>query len=252
MRPDAWGRLGERSLAESLVAAALLGWWLLARDLPAFVLPDPWSVAKTLVRLFFDGALVPHTAATTIRVIGSAVIAVAIGGALALLPFYLPILERVVHDRIKPVLNAIPSVGWAILAVIWFDISTFSVMFVQVVILVPFCLINIAEGIRDMDRELLEMGRSFTRSPAQIFAKLVIPMLMPFVAAAARMAYGIGWKIALVSELFGADRGLGYLMIQAQTVSDAPMVLATCFAIVILFTAGDKLILHPLSRVFSK
>jgi NitT/TauT family transport system permease protein/sulfonate transport system permease protein len=244
-------KAAERTLAEGLVVAALAGWWLMSRDLPAYVLPDPWMVAKTLWRLFFDMELAPHTLATTLRVASSVVIAVAIGGALALVPLYVPVLDHVIHGRIQPMLNSVPSVGWAILAVIWFDISNFSVMFVQVVILLPFCLINISEGIREMDRELLEMARSFTRSGPQVFAKIIVPLLVPYVLAATRMAYGIGWKIALVSELFGADTGLGFLMIQAQTVSDAAMVLATCLGIVVIFTLGDRLLLNPLTRLYS-
>ena len=66
-----------------------------------------------------------------------------------------------------------------------------------------------------------------------------------------RIAYGVGWKIALVAELFGAQRGLGYLMLRAEITSDTAMVFATCFAIVIIFFAGEKLVIEPLARRFS-
>jgi NitT/TauT family transport system permease protein len=66
-----------------------------------------------------------------------------------------------------------------------------------------------------------------------------------------RIAYGVGWKIALVAELFGADSGLGYLMLRAEVMSDTAMVFATCFAIVIIFAAGEKLIIDPLARRFA-
>lgn len=67
--------------------------------------------------------------------------------------------------------------------------------------------------------------------------------------AAIRIAYGVAWKIALVAELFGVSTGLGYLMLKAEIVSDAATVYATCFAIVLLFLAGEKLVLDPLSRL---
>ncbi len=44
-------------------------------------------------------------------------------------------------------LNSFPSIGWAILAAIWFDPGDFGVIFVEVAILILFCLINIAEGL---------------------------------------------------------------------------------------------------------
>ena len=67
-----------------------------------------------------------------------------------------------------------------------------------------------------------------------------------------RIAYGVGWKIALISELFGADSGIGYIMLRAQILADAAMVFASCFAIVIIFMAGEKLIINPLAKLAEK
>lgn len=242
-------RVLERMLAEGLVVAGVLLWWLASTGLPDFVMPSPWLVAKTLGRLFYDPAFLGHTVVSTVRVAVAVVVALVIGGGLALLPRFWPILGVIVHERIKPFLNSFPSLGWAILAVIWFEISDFTVIFVQVMILIPFCLINVAEGLRELDQEALEMARSFTRSRAKVFLKVILPMLVPYAVAAARISYGVAWKIALVAELFGADSGLGYLMLQAQTAADAATVFATCFSIVIIFIAGEKLVIDPLARM---
>jgi NitT/TauT family transport system permease protein len=161
-----------------------------------------------------------------------------------------PATKAIVHERIKPFLNSFPSIGWAIMAVIWFGQSNLTVMFVQVMILTPFCLINVSEGLRDLDRELLEMGRSFTRNPVKQFLKITLPLLMPYIMAAVRIGYGVAWKISLVAELFGAESGLGYVMLRAQTVADGALVFASCFAIVIVFMLGEKFIINPLSRMF--
>ena len=61
------------------------------------------------------------------------------------------------------------------------------------------------------------------------------------------MSYGVCWKIALVSELFGAQSGLGYLMLQAS-VGDVVTVVATCLIIVLLFTLGEALIINLIAR----
>jgi NitT/TauT family transport system permease protein/sulfonate transport system permease protein len=76
-------------------------------------------------------------------------------------------------------------------------------------------------------------------------------MLLPYVMSSVRIAYGVGWKIALVAELFGAEHGLGYLMLRAQVIGNTAMVFASCFAIVIIFVAGEKLIIDPLARRFA-
>lgn len=249
-RPLARPRAAERLIGEGLVVLALIGWWAFARGLPEFILPGPAAVGTRLVELLVTPEFLQHVVASTWRVVLSVAIALLLGGALAFLAEALPVLDLVVHERIRPVLNSFPSIGWAILAAIWFEPGDFGVIFVQVAILTPFCLINLSEGLRQIDRDLVEMGCSFTRRPGRILWRLTLPLLMPYILAATRIAYGIGWKIALVSELLGAPSGLGYLMLRAQTAADGPTFLATCFAIVLIFVLGERVVLAPLERRF--
>lgn len=240
-----------RILADGALLVIVVLWWLASRNLPAFVLPSPWATAQALGRFVIDPKLMIDVAATAGRVVLSVVVATALGIALAIVPFYVPVTRDIVHLRILPFLNAMPSLGWAILAVIWFGVSDVSVIFAQTAIMVPFCFINVSQGIDEIDVELLEMARSFSRRRGLTFYTIIIPAVAPYVVAAARLAYGVSWKIALIAELFGSERGLGYVMYQAQTISDPATVIATCFVIVILFVLGDMLILCPLYRLVS-
>ena len=246
--PSPTATASQRLMADGLIAAVLLLWWYASGRLPEYVLPGPWPVIKQLAALFTEPSLLAHTMLSAVRVLGSVLIAVIVGTLLALVVRFSPLFSAVIERTVLPLLNSFPSVGWAILAVIWFNISNFSVMFVQVMILIPFCLINVVQGLKELDSELVEMGHSFTRTRKRIVRLVLFPMLMPFLMAATRIAYGVAWKIALVSELFGADSGLGYLMLQAQINADAVMVLATCFAIVIMFFAGERILINPLDR----
>jgi NitT/TauT family transport system permease protein/sulfonate transport system permease protein len=163
-----------------------------------------------------------------------------------------PIMEGIVERRILTFLNSFPSVGWAILGVVWFKISTPTVLFIQTAIVLPFCLINALAGFRQIDPEIDELGLSLTRSPIRRFFKVTLPLVAPFLVAGLRVAYGIAWKIALVAELLGAPNGLGYLMLRAQTAADSTTFLATCFAIVLIFVAGERLVIVPLERRFAR
>jgi NitT/TauT family transport system permease protein len=242
--------LVEHGLAEGLIVLAVIGWWAVARGLPSYILPGPGTVAVTTGQLFVVPDLLFHTLSSTLRVAIAVVLAVVAGTVLAILPERFPVLRVIVHERIEPFLNSFPSVGWAIVASIWFGPSNTTIVFVEVAILTPFCLVNVSAGLHELDRELIEMARSFTRSRAKIFFKVTVPLLMPYIIAALRIAYGVGWKIALVAELFGTESGLGFLMQRAQTLSDAATVFAACFAVVIIFIAGEKLVIDPLARRF--
>jgi NitT/TauT family transport system permease protein/sulfonate transport system permease protein len=238
----------QRALAEGLLVFALAAWWWSSRHLPASVLPPPEAVASRLFQILTTPQLNWHVLVTGGRVLASVALALAAGFLLALLAHTVPWLSGIVMDRILVWLNGMPSVGWAILAVIWFKVSDLTVIFVQVMILLPFSLINFAEGLKNLDREVIEMAESFARRRAGVVRKVVMPMLLPYGVAALRVSYGVCWKIALISELFGARSGLGYLMLQAQAVGDITSVLATCMTIVMLFALGEGLLINPITR----
>jgi NitT/TauT family transport system permease protein/sulfonate transport system permease protein len=242
----------QRLIGEGVVVLALLAWWALARNLPEFILPGPVAVVRRLIELFVMPEFLWHALRSAWRVLVSIAAALLIGGGLAFLAHGAPLFQAVVDERIKPVLNSFPSIGWAILAAIWFDPGDFGVIFVEVAILIPFCLINIAEGLRTIDRELIEMGHSFTRRRIRILWRLTLPLLVPYGLSATRIAYGIAWKIALVAELLGAPSGIGYLMLRAQTAADTTTFLATCFAIVLIFNVGERLVIVRLERRFAR
>jgi NitT/TauT family transport system permease protein/sulfonate transport system permease protein len=244
--------LEQRLIGEGVIMVALLAWWLLSRRLPEFILPGPAPVLRRLFELWLNAEFLWNAFASTWRVLVAIALALLIGGGLAFLAHGVPVMTAVVDARIKPVLNSFPSIGWAILAAIWFDPGDFGVIFVEVAILIPFCLINIGEGLRNLDRELIEMGRSFTRSRMHILWRLTLPLLVPYSLSAIRIAYGIAWKIALVAELLGAPTGVGYLMLRAQTAADSTTFLAICFAVVLIFIAGERLVIVPLERRFAQ
>jgi len=244
---DSWHA---RVLADGLVVIAVIAWWLLSRTLPEFVLPGPVAVAKQMWALFTEPVYTGHVIVSVLRVFAAVACAVILSTMLAFIPRVWPVADAIVNERIKPILNAFPSVGWAILATIWFGPSGTTIIFIMVMILIPFCLVNISEGLKELDAELLEMARSFTRRPFTIFFKVTLPLLMPYIVSAIRIAYGVGWKIALVAELFGSQSGLGFVLQQAQTVADATTVFATCLSIVLLFWLGERLLINPLANRF--
>lgn len=244
-------RTGPVWLADAFVLGVLAAWWVGAQRLPEFVLPGPVAVGQRLVVLFTDWDFLYHTLASALRVIASVFISLLIGGALALLHRGVPALDWVIRGGIQPFLNSFPSIGWAILAAIWFPPGHLSIIFVQVAILIPFCLINIAEGLRQIDREVTEMAMSFTRNRRRIMTGVTLPLMMPYIMGALRISYGIGWKISLVAELLGSTSGLGFLMLRAQGSADMTTVMAASLAIVLLFIAGEKLVLDPLARRYA-
>lgn len=237
-----------RLVTESALILGLAAWFLMSARVPAYVLPPPLEVAGAAWGLLTDPALAVHTLASTLRVLAAVAVAGVLGTVLVLLAFYVPALRGLVNDRLTPFFNAFPTLGWAILAVVWFGISETGVIFVQVVILLPFVLITLWEGVSDLDGQMLEMARSFTRSEWRVLARVIAPLLLPYAFAAVRMSYGVSWKIALIAEIFGTNRGLGYLMTLARSNFDSRMLFAAVLVVIALVFVGDRFVFAPIQR----
>ncbi len=241
----------ERGFAETAILAGILLWWFTAQGVPEFVLPSPGAVALTMARFFTDASLAYHFAISAGRVIAAVTCAMLLSLILAALASRSAIVTAILERRVLVFLNSFPSVGWAILGVMWFQVSTGTVIFIQMAIILPFCLISAMSGFRQIDAELAEMGRSLSRNPVRHFLKVTLPLMTPILMSGIRIAYGICWKIALVAELFGAQSGLGYLLVRAQSSADATMVFAVCLMIVVAVIVVDRLILNPLAQRYS-
>ena len=250
--PEARTRIAEHGIAEGAIVLALIGWWLTARGLPSYVLPGPPEVLRTVLRFFTDPALLYHLGVSFGRVAAAVAIAMGLALSLAVMARSSPFLMAMLERRLLVMLNSFPSVGWAILGVVWFSVSNPTVIFIEVAIILPFCLTNALEGFRNIDTELEEMGASMSRNRWRKFTRLTLPLVMPFLAAGLRISFGICWKIALVAELFGAQSGLGYLLMQAQSSANAAMVFACCLVIVLVVFVVDRLLLARLAAAYSR
>ncbi len=238
-------------ISEIIIIGFCVFWWFVAKDIPDFILPEPLEVIGALVTLVLNPDSFHHIIVSLSRVIGSLIFATLVAISLAILSRTNYVFNIIVEHNILIVLNSFPSIGWAILGVIWFSISNVTVIFVEIMIIIPFCLINCIQGFRQSDQEIKEMGKSFSRERLLTFFKIDLPLALPFIIAGVRISYGIAWKIAIVAELFGASSGLGWLLQQAQNNSDSKKVLAVCLLIVFLFSVIDFLVLKPIANKYS-
>jgi ABC-type nitrate/sulfonate/bicarbonate transport system permease component len=241
---------GSRTLAVAVPVLLLVWWWMAAPSVGPAILPDPLRVLEETVSLLV-GPESTHTWTSMGRIVAAVVLALVIGGFLVFLTRMLPITETLVGAEILPFFNSVPALGWAILGVVWFGVGNFAVVFVVTLILIPFCMVNLWEGMRSLDPGLQEMGKSFTRSNTKVLVRIQTPLLIPYTLAAVRLSFSVGWKVALIAEFFGAQSGLGLVMNRARQAFDTPTVFATVVVVLIIVTITERLIFDPLARMFA-
>lgn len=243
----------QRLVADGAVIAVLLVWALAgARAGTNAIVPDPARVLPVAGQLLVDPALAHHTYASLARVLVAVGIALVAGTALMVAARFLRITRILLAHRLLPLLNAFPTVGWALLAVFWFGVNDLAVVFVVVAILLPFTMTNVWSGLITLDEDVYEMARSFTRDRVRRLRIVVLPALLPDLVSSLRVSYGVGWKVGIVAEVFGVTTGIGYLMAYARTVFDTALLYASILVIVVLVFVVDRLVFARLERLVTQ
>jgi NitT/TauT family transport system permease protein/sulfonate transport system permease protein len=245
--------IAAKTIAATIFAAAVLALWIAGSyHLPNYVLPGPRDVLAGAAEFFSSSRSLGHLASTLIVVGLSIAISFTAGAVLALLAFYVPVTAPFVHHRLSPFFNSFSGIGWTLLAVIWFGVSRMTVVFSISVVLLPFALVNLREGLKALDGDLGEMALSFGRSPVRRFFLVVVPALFPFAAATLRIMFGVSWKVALTAELFGGSSGLGYLINLSRQEFDTRTIFTVILFIIIAVYLADRLIFLPMERATTR
>lgn len=220
------------------VAAFLLAWHLTARfgGLPAFILPSPAAAWTRFLRALADGSLLLHTRVTLTEVL----VGLLAGVLAATLLGYLVAKSRLLENLLSPYLvasQAVPLVAIAPLLIIWFGPGTFSKVLICALIVFFPVLVNTVVGVRAVPPALYDLMRSLRASRGQILLRLEIPAALPVFLGGLRVGATLSVIGAVVGELVGSDRGLGYLINVGRGQYDTALVFVAVFTLIALALA---------------
>lgn len=222
-----------RRLLPIMVLAILWALWELIvylGDYPSFFLPTPRLVLARGVEAVRDGSLLMHTWVTLREVFAGLFAGLSVAVLLGYLLAKSPLIERLVAPYLAAS-QAIPIVALAPLLVIWFGPGSLSKVLVCALTLFFPVLINTIIGIRNVDRELVELMRSLQASRWQSFVYLELPASLPVLLGGLKIGVTLSVIGAVVSEFVSADRGLGFLVNLARGLFDTPLMFVALFTL---------------------
>jgi sulfonate transport system permease protein len=128
----------------------------------------------------------------------------------------------VLMARLKPVdwalelpINALystPMVALVPLLVLWFGIYMQAKVIVVFLFAVFPILINTYQGVRECDKNMLEVARSFRSPEWRTWQDVLLPFALPYIAAGIRLAIGRGLVGMVIAEFYTTISGLGYMI----------------------------------------
>ena len=218
----AGGRLPAAARRTALVllpwAAIVALWYAVALSgliNPALV-PTPGDVARRFWQLLVDGTLALDILMSTQRV----VVGVALGITLAVPVGFLIGWYRRARTFADPLINffrALPPIALIPLVIVYFGIGEPAKIVILFYASFFAGVIVMYEGIAQISPIYVRVARTLGATDGEIFRKVIVPLAVPHVLTALRVALGVAWATLVASELIAARQGLGAVIQNASS-----------------------------------
>lgn len=219
-------RPGTRTASFALLVVLLALWEAGVRlfHVPKFLIPPVSDIAAALWRglaasPFAKDSLWYHSAITLTEILLGFIVGSAIGLAIGVVVSQMPRLEAILEPYVAA-LQSLPKVAVAPIIVVWMGFGIGSkVAIICLLTFFPVLVTSIA-GFKAVDPDRIDLLRSLSATPWQIFRKAKFPSALPYIFAGLNMAAAFAVVGAIVGEFVGAQAGLGVLILQMEAQMD--------------------------------
>ena len=188
-----------------------------------FVLPAPSDIAASLWK--WHSVILMHAGQTLYTTLVGFVFAVIGGLILGVAVGY----SRLLYKALYPILigfNSVPKVAIVPVLVIWFGIGTIPAVITAFLLSFFPIVVNVAAGLATVEPEMEDVLRSLGASKRDMFFKVGLPRSMPYFFASLKIAITLALVGSVISETIASNSGIGYLMLNASSRFDVPLVFA--------------------------
>lgn len=226
-----------------LFPIGLIVLWQIASStglLESRILPAPTAVVTAFWNLLLSGELWKHVQVSA----GRALIGLLVGGGLGL---FLGLLNgssktaSTLLDTTLQMIRNIPALALIPLVILWFGIDETAKLFLVAVGVFFPIYINTYHGIRSVDPQLIEMGKSYGLTRWQLYKEIILPGAMPSILVGLRFSLGLVWVLLIVAETISAQAGIGYMTMNAREFLQTDIVLVGILLYALLGKLADVL-----------
>lgn len=220
------------------LAVVLTVWELYGRSVNPILFTYPTAVAEAFAELAGSGELFAYLGQSLQVLLASLLLSVGAGIPLGVLVARFTTVE-LATDLYINALYATPMVAVVPLIVLWFGFGIPAKIVIVFLFMIFPVLINTQQGVKSVDRGLLEVARSFCSTERQLWGDVILPSAMPFIAAGLRLAIGRGLVGMVVAEFYTSIAGLGYMIVRYANAFDTAKLFVP---IVVLMVMGVLLV----------
>jgi NitT/TauT family transport system permease protein len=226
-------------------AVVLLTWQLLW-DSTDF-LPSPAATSVEAMVLLGEPDTYADLGATVRRLLVGLIMGYGAALLVALLMQVSPWWHRFFGPAVYVTITA-PSMVVSLLCLMVFGLSEFGVCMSVAIVVFPFVVVSLDEGVKALDPKLSEMSRIYGFSATNRIRHLALPEMAPFLFSAFRNVHALGWKVVVIAELFSQQVGIGAEYKRAYGYFELEQLVVWTLFFIVMITAVEYLLLRPFER----
>lgn len=211
------------------------------------VIPSPLGTGRRILELMCTSEFWKITGSTVLRILAGYLCGILLGLFLAVATY----MSKVLYALFKPIISiarATPVASLTVIIIVWVTNQAVPLFIVGLMVF-PIIWGNTFEGIRNTDKKLLEMSRSFSVSTFSRLLHIYVPSVYPFFIAGASTALGLAWKSGIAAEILGSTQGsVGQQLNNAKVYLDSEGKFAWTVVVVLLSIIFERVVVWALKK----
>jgi NitT/TauT family transport system permease protein len=232
------------------LALALLAWGVAAWIVDDNIVPTPAEVFGRVVGFTLSGEAFGHFASSIVKILAGFGLAMLAGLPIGFLMGRSRFLTSYFSMPLF-VLGNVPGLTYAVFGLVIFGVGSTGPIVVSTLVAVPFVAINVAEGVRSVDGGLLRMCQAFDRGRVDLYRYVYLPAITAFVFVGIRYGFAMAWKVEALTEVFGANDGVGFMIRRAYQEFQVADMLAWTMLFVLTMVLIERGLARLESRLFA-
>jgi NitT/TauT family transport system permease protein len=193
------------------LAIILIAWQITGPFINPIFFSYPSKIAIAFYETAVSGELLYYLGQSLEVLVYALLIAIAVGIPLAVAMARVRWLDWALDLPINA-LYATPLVALVPILVLWFGIYLKAKIIIVFLFAIFPIVINTYQGVRECDKNMLEVARSFRSTERQVWLDVLLPFALPYIAAGIRLAIGRGLVGMIIAEFYTTISGLGFMV----------------------------------------
>jgi NitT/TauT family transport system permease protein len=214
---------------------------------PPYIFPSMSNVGASLLSGFGDGSYPIAIGVSLRRILIGYSISLLIGIPLGLLLGRV----RLVQDTLGSIvlgLQALPSICWLPLALLWFGLSETAILFVVVMGAVLSITLSTADGVRNTPPLYLRAARTMGARGWRLYTGVILPAALPAILSGMKLGWSFAWRSLMAGELLYISLGLGQLLTMGRELNDMAQVISVMLVIITIGLLADRAVFTPVEQ----